>query len=250
VNITIKSIKKDPPASASILLYGPHKAGKTTFIATMPNPVFIVPQGRGTGALKAVLDDKDDDSDIAYIPISSMADMEEACLYVRNNHAKHGWETAAIDPLSIYGRMCQMEIEGRGVEGWDVWRAVAQDLLNNWNILMGAPLHVVFSLHVDDAKSGDVLLHYTPKLVGKTIDEIAASVDMIAFLEKEDVPVRDSEGRTTAKMKTVRKLWTKCPSNKTPGFDAGCRWEKQLHEGCYKPDWAVLAKRLKGHVRT
>jgi len=251
----IKSVRKDPPQTASILLYGPHKAGKTTFVATMPKPVFIVPQGRGTGSLRDVLESRGADEDIHYIPVADRAEMEEACIYVRDHHEEHGWETAALDPLSVYGRMVQMELEAAGYEGWDVWRNVQQDILNNWNLLMGAPIHVVFVLHVDPLKSGDLVLRYQPRLVGKTIDDIAASVDMIAFLEKTDVPEHGPDGKLTNRMTTRRALWTKCPSNRvagsaTPPFDAGCRWEKQLTEGCYKPDWKVLAKRLEGYVRT
>lgn len=251
----IKSVRKDPPQTVSILLYGLHKAGKTTFVGSMPKSVFIVPQGRGTGSLRDVLETRGADEDIYYIPVASRAEMEEACIYVRDNYEEHGWETAAIDPLSVYGRMVQMELEAAGYEGWDVWRNVQQDILNNWNILMGAPLHIVFVLHVDPLKSGDLIVRYQPRLVGKAIDDIAASVDIIAFLEKTDMPERGTDGKLTNKMVTRRALWTKCPANRVPGsatppFDAGCRWEKQLNEGCYKPDWKVLAKRLEGYVRT
>lgn len=246
----IKSVRKDPPQTMSMLLYGPHKAGKTTFVATMPKPVFIVPQGRGTGSLRDVLEQRGPDEDIAYIPVNNRAEMEEACVYVRDNHVEHGWETVAIDPLSIYGRMLQMELEASGYEGWDVWRNVQQDILNNWNILMGAPIHVVFVLHVDPLKSGDTIINYQPRLVGKALDDIAASVDVIAFMEKNDVPERGADGQLTSRMVTQRALWTKCPTNRIPAFEAGCRWERQLKEGCYKPDWKVLAKRLEGYVRT
>lgn len=268
----------------SMSLFGKTKAGKTWFAAGAPRPVFLsASDERGWSALPSHPNWKN----ITILPIPRIPEMEElggaAQPVPENYHAKAGvarddiigdmqaalqrverewkqrdWRTVVIDTASIYARNVVSQLSNYGRDqmwgkGGGQWSLVQQHIANIRNVVSRLPLHVIWLFHVDAKESDAGIVQRAPALVGKNYEVIIApSVVICGFIEREDVMVTDAEGKPVLengapKIETVRGIYTKCPSYKTPPFDCGCRFEHLLPENGYmKPEWAAFAKYLAG----
>ena len=248
--VKVKNTKSDPPRPCTIILYGRHKVGKTRFVGTMPKPVFIVPrQETGTMSLNAIVEVVDG---FDYIEAGTIQEYLDACLFVKDNADKRGWRTCAVDPLTSFGRLFQLEIEQKypnRKDNFSIWGEVMQTVLNGWKILQGV-VHLVWVCHTDEGKSGDFVLEEKPALVGKSIEILEANADIVLFMTARVIEHHDAEGKVTASKK-VRQVWVRCPPTVNPPFRVGGRYEEAFGEtNSFLPDWSIFANRLKGYIRT
>lgn len=250
--VKIYSIGDEEPRRGAFLIYSPPKCGKTSFAGTFPHPVFIVPtQERGITSLNRVLDEMravNPDARIDYIPVCNMQEMIDACWFVVQNAKQRGWETAVMDPFTIYGRIAQQEMEHdfEGKDRRDLWGRIGNHYINLWNILSQAPVHTVWVLHESAEEHNGIIIQREPALPGRiALQHLLGAVDLILYMQKWDIPYVDEKTKE-AKVRTERAVFTKCPAGSAIPYICGGRWEERLPEGCYQPRWEVFAKRLEG----
>lgn len=244
---------RDSKRPVAAIIHGYDKAGKTSFAGTFPNPFFVVPLlERGTISLKGVLK-RMPEQKIKFATVASIAEMETVCTYIGDHHKEHDWRTVVLDPFTTYGTLVELELR-QSWGGGDMrafYGLVRRHLLNVWNYFQGVGLHAVFVFHSEgrDNDDGDVVL--SPSLIGGAINIIRANVDLTVYIEAREVEQKNTEGETIyangiAVTKTVRGVWVKCPSENSPQFIARSRFEEELTETVYKPNWKeAFAPKLK-----
>lgn len=254
----------------TMALYGSAKAGKTWFAATAPRPVFIsAASERGWTALPShpnwanitVLpvplvkgyetisgDPSIQTPSYAFVPDNKprnvIADLEYIIFRrLLEEREIYGWRTVVLDTASLIGEMFVSQLSGYGEiemggKGGGQWTKVKQLFSNMINTLQGLPVHVIWTFHEQLVKNGDIIIKRKPAIVGSNWDRvIAPTCRVISYLQKMDI--QDPE---SGEIKTTRALYTKCPHNFSPPFEAGGNFEHLLPEGCYVPDWASLLK--------
>jgi hypothetical protein len=192
-------------------------------------------------------------------------DMEQVILpRIRDEYKERGWRTVVIDTTTLYAGMVVSQLSDYGKKSmWgqgemNQWNLVQQHIYNIRNALHGLPLHVVWLFHTKglENKQGKVV-KLVPELQGRSYDRVIAPAMRIeAYLDKVDEYEQDSEGNNiideatgSPRLITKRRLWTSCPPDADIPFTAGSSFEHLLPGGCFKPDWAGFAKRLKDVIR-
>lgn len=242
MSIIVRNTKQDDPPPLRIAVYGEGGAGKTTFAGTFPHP-FIFAMGSESGI--SSLSQLDNESD--YALINTVEDMMEALLLFKSEYKQRGWRTAVFDTASTYGRYCSMQESGYGARAVEFpgWMRILGHFLNCRDVVHQCNVHVVWVLHVEDIKSGDVVLRRGPRLVGQAKTEILQTCGLLCYLDKtERAEQRNEKGEITAPAQTVRRLWVKCPEGTFPAFETKSWYEQVLTAPCYVPTFERLAREL------
>ena len=240
--LQVRSTKQDAPGPLKLAVYGQTKAGKTFLAGTFPSP-FIISLGAESGI--ATLTQQEQEA--FYVTVSSIAEMNEALDLFKGQYRERKWQTAVIDTVTLFGRMVQMELTQNGARSMEHrdWMKFLLQFLNVRDVLHSCGVHVVWVFHVDEVKVGDSTVGLKPKLAGQAQKEILQTVGIIAYLDKLELPaVRDEKGEITKPAQTVRRLWTKCPEDFRPPFEAGSWYDGPLEKGLYKPSFDELMKYL------
>lgn len=240
----IKNTKQDPPGRLRMIVYGAGGVGKTTCAGSFPKPFFIsVGSEAGINVLTQL------DQECEYTLVTNRESMENACRYFAANYKQKGWLTCVIDTVTLYGRILQMEESGYGSYAiqHNGWMRILGFFLNMRDLIHNCDVHVVWVMHDDESKGseGGLVQHLAPKLIGSALKEIGQTCDLIAYLERvERAAQKNEKGELVKAAETVRRLWLRCPDNKTPGFTVKNRFEQALPDPCYKPSFASLMERL------
>ena len=132
-----------------VVLYGPARSGKTTFAATFPAPIYLVPS-LCEDEMEAL-----DDQDIPYIIYSNLSESIEACRFieseVKNGFKKTGgFATVVVENLTVAYEMWLAELESKphANSQRDVWGEIHKVNLGMYRILHGLKgQHIVWITH-------------------------------------------------------------------------------------------------------
>jgi len=180
----------DYPRYLKILLQGPPKSGKTTFLATAPN---IVVAAVEAGLMSIA------HMDIPYVEIDGTDKLQTLHTVLqddtmRSKAAKQlglpQIDTVAIDTLDAWQEMLKKEIlkENRRTSMQQAdWGTLKERMATILKAFVALPMNVIFTVHTSTTQDDESRLIYAPALQGGIKDEVAGFVDfsLLAFRDRQ-----------------------------------------------------------------
>lgn len=183
----------DYPRHLKVLVQGPPKSGKTTFITTAPN-VVIASVEAGLMSIAHL--------DVPYVDVDG-TDKLQSLRMVLNDDALRAQaakqlglekiETVAIDTLDAWQELLKKEIlrENRHSKfERDDWGTMKERMAEILKAFVALPVNVIFTVHTTTTQDEDSKMIYAPGLQGSIKDEIAGYVDfsLLSFRQRETAP--------------------------------------------------------------
>lgn len=182
---------EDYPAYLKILVQGPPKAGKTTFVSTAPNVLIAALPDAGLASIAHL--------GVPYLDISSTADLQQLEMVLRDDTlrqkaaAKAGLEridTVVIDTLDNWQDLLKKEIlvENRQTQMQQKdWGTLKERMAAVLKAYVTLPMNVIFTVHTTTTQDEESRLIYMPALQGGIKDDVAGYVDysLLAFRQRE-----------------------------------------------------------------
>lgn len=168
-----------------LLVYGAAGAGKTSLIATLPNPIVLSAEG---GLLSI------QDADLPYIEISNVQDLGEAYTWLAESHEAKAYESIALDSISevaevVLADELKKNKDGRAAYG-ELGATMAR-LIRSFRDIPGRHVYMSAKLEKSSDEMGRVM--YNPSMPGKSLTmQIPYYFDELLALRVE----RNSEGQT------------------------------------------------------
>ena len=158
-------------SGVNILLYGHAGVGKTTSLATLPNPLIISAEA-GLLALK--------DKDIAFSKVSTLNDVRDTFGWLKSSEEAKQFESVCIDSLSelcdIAFKDCQDRVGNEVQKLYPELRNTIASLIRNFKTL---PVHFVCTAReqIKELRSGRIA---APTVVGnKLADDLPHAFDLV-----------------------------------------------------------------------
>ena len=220
--IKVKNTNDVSEARIKALVYGQAGAGKTTLATTMPKPIIISAEG---GLLSI------SGSDIPYIEVSSMEELEEAYEWVTSPAADE-FDSVILDSISEIGEVVlthEKKINKDGRAAYGELQVQMTTLIRSFRDLPGKHVLMTAKLEKMQDEMGRIL--YGPSMPGaKLSQQLGYFFDAVFALRVE----KDAEGNTQrALMCDTDGLWqAKC---RIKGVDA---WEA--------PDLGAIINKIGG----
>jgi hypothetical protein len=183
--INLKTTGSLSANGVKLLVYGQAGAGKTSLIATLPNPVVLSAEG---GLLSI------QDADVPYIEIGNMDDLREAYAWVTGSDEAKAFESVALDSISevaevVLGFEMKKNKDGRAAYG--EMNTVMGEIIREFRDLPGK--HVYFSAKLEKSQDEMGKMLYNPSMPGKSLTQgLPYFFDEVLALRVE----KDSEGNT------------------------------------------------------
>lgn len=204
-------IKRFSPTTHKIkaVVYAPSGAGKTTFGATCPKPIFASAEG---GLLSIAHINPE------YVEIKTIQDLRDLLLYLKKG--EHSYETVVLDSITEISEIIKVGIEKKSgksmtLQDFGTLSKTIREILRGFRDL---PMHVLFIALEKQEKDGDVVVRYVPDLSGKSSTEIAQFMDIVGYLTI-DQATQERRIITNTNSKTLSKDRTRMIGNSTePDF--------------------------------
>lgn len=150
-------------AFIKMLVYGESGAGKTTLVPTLPNVIAISAEG---GFLSIA------DSDIPYIEVSTIEDLEEAYDFVTNSKEAQAFESVALDSISEVAEVVLSNEKGNSKDGRAAYGEMNDKMAKVIRAFRDIPdRHVYFSAKMDKTKDEEERIIYAPSMPGKKLTQ-------------------------------------------------------------------------------
>ena len=166
-----------------ILCYGQSGAGKTSLIRTLPNPIILSAEA---GLLSLT------GTDIPYIEITSMSELQEAYLWVSSSDEAGGFDSIALDSISEIGEVVLSSEKKDTKDPRAAYGAMQEqmgDLIRAFRDLPGK--NVYFSAKLEKSQDEMGKLLYNPAMPGKALTQgLPYFFDEVLALRVE----RDADG--------------------------------------------------------
>lgn len=168
-----------------LLVYGQAGAGKTSLIKTLPNPIILSAEA---GLLSLT------GTDIPYIEITSMAELQEAYLWASSSDEAAGFDSIALDSISEIGEVVLSSEKKATKDPRAAYGAMQEqmgDLIRAFRDLPGK--NVYFSAKLEKSQDEMGKLLYNPAMPGKALTQgLPYFFDEVLALRVE----RDADGNT------------------------------------------------------
>lgn len=150
-------------AYIKMLVYGEAGAGKTTLVPTLPNVLAISAEG---GFLSIA------DSDIPYIEISSMEDLQDAYRFVTESKEAQDFESIALDSISEVAEVVLSAEKGASKDGRAAYGEMNDKMAKVIRSFRDiSDRHIYFSAKMDKTKDEDERIIYAPSMPGKKLTQ-------------------------------------------------------------------------------
>lgn len=180
----------DYPRHLKILLQGPPKSGKTTFLSTAPN-IIVAAVEAGLMSIAHL--------DVPYVEIDGTDKLQTlhtvlADDVMRAKTAKQlglpQVDTVAIDTIDAWQEMLKKEIlkENRRTSMQQAdWGTLKERMSAVLKAFVALPLNVIFTVHTSSTQDDESRLIYAPALQGSIKDDVAGFVDfsLLAFRDRQ-----------------------------------------------------------------
>jgi hypothetical protein len=180
----------DYPRHLKILLQGPPKSGKTTFISTAPN-VIVAAVEAGLMSIAHL--------DVPYVEIDGTDKLQTLQMTLKDDSlramaAKNlglpSIDTVAIDTLDAWQEMLKKEImkENRRTQMQQAdWGTLKERMATIMKAFVALPLNVIFTVHTSTSQDDESRIIQNPALQGGIKDEVAGYVDfsLLAFRDRQ-----------------------------------------------------------------
>ena len=178
------------PRHLNILVMGPPKSGKTTFISTAPNVVVAACEA----GLMSIAH-----KDIPYVNIDSTEMLQNLYLMLSDASLRKSLasqvglpdiETVAIDTLDAWQEMLKKEIlveNRRTTFQRDDWGTLKERMAAIIKAFVALPINVIFTVHTDTSQDEEQRMVYAPGLQGSIKNDLAGFVDfsLLSFRQRE-----------------------------------------------------------------
>lgn len=170
----------DYPRYLRVMVMGPPKSGKTTFVATAPNVVIASCEA----GLMSIAH-----KNIAYVDIDDYAKVDTLHTVLRDEGLRKKAagqlglpqiETVAIDTLDAFQEICKKEIlrEARRTEMQQAdWGKLKERMAAILKAFCALPMNVIFTVHSDVTQDENNKQIYAPMLQGSIKNDVAGYVD-------------------------------------------------------------------------
>jgi len=221
--IELKSTKGLHANGVKILVYGNSGAGKTSLIASLPDPVVLSAEG---GLLSIA------GSDIPYIEIGSIEALYEAYDWIANSEDAKGFQSVALDSISEIGEVVLNAEKKKTKDPRQAYGALIeqmQDLIRAFRDLPGR--NVYFTAKCEQAKDEQGRMLYSPSMPGARLGaQIPYFFDEVFALRVE----KDESGKNVRALQCdTDGLWS--AKDRSGKLDA---WEE--------PDLGAVIAKIKG----
>jgi hypothetical protein len=180
----------DYPRHLKVLLQGPPKSGKTTFISTAPNVVVAAAEA-GLMSIAHL--------NVPYIEVDGTDKLQTLHLILSDDSLRVAQaqklglpdiETVAIDTLDAWQELLKKEIlkENRRTSFQrDDWGTLKERMTTILKAFVALPVNVIFTVHTTTTQDDEQKLVYAPHLQGSIKDDIAGLVDfsLLSFRQRE-----------------------------------------------------------------
>lgn len=183
----------DYPRHMKVLVTGPPKSGKTTFLATAPNVVVAACEA----GLMSIAH-----KNIGYVEIDSIDKLATLHGILKDPTLRQraaasmglpAIETVCIDTADALQEIAKKEVlrQGRRTEMQQAdWGKLKETMSAQLKAFIALPLNVIITVHVDVTQDEEQRQIYAPALQGAIKNEIAGWVDfsLLSFRQKETAP--------------------------------------------------------------
>jgi phage nucleotide-binding protein len=181
--ISLKSTSDLSANGVKVLVYGQAGAGKTSLIATLPNPIILSAEG---GLLSI------QDANLPFIEITSMAELKEAYEWVAGSDEAKQFESVALDSISEIAEVVlgyEKKIAKDPRQAYGEMQLQMADIIRAFRDLVGRNVYMSAKLEKTQDEMGRVL--YAPSMPGnKTGQSLPYFFDEVLALRVE----KDAEG--------------------------------------------------------
>jgi hypothetical protein len=145
------------------LVYGMAGSGKTSLIATLPNPIVLSAEA-GLLSIKG--------ADLPYIEINTMADLYEAYEWATSSEEAKHFESIALDSISEIGEVVlsaekKVKIDGKKIHGMKAYGEMQDKMADLIRAFRDLPdRHVYFSAKMEKSTDEVGTVSYAPSLPG------------------------------------------------------------------------------------
>ncbi|MBQ9564809.1 MAG: ATP-binding protein [Synergistaceae bacterium] len=161
--INLKSTKGVTSNGVKTLVYGQAGVGKTTLIRTLPSPVILSAEG-GLLSLQ--------DSDIPYIPVSSISELGEVYEWLLRSEESHKFKSIALDSISEIAEVVLSEEKKNSKDARAAYGSMNDrmaQLIRAFRDLPGR--HVYFSAKIEKSTTDTDALLFAPSMPGKSLTQ-------------------------------------------------------------------------------
>lgn len=166
-----------------VLVYGHAGAGKTSLVATLPNPIVISAEG-GLLSIK--------DADIPYIEVSSMETLKEAYEWLASSDEAKGFESVALDSISEIAEVVlnyEKKVAKDPRQAYGAMQEQMTDIIRAFRDISGK--HVYMSAKCEKSQDETGRLLYAPSMPGNKLGQaLPYFFDEVLALRLE----KDAEG--------------------------------------------------------
>lgn len=183
--INLKSTGGLTANGVKILCYGAAGSGKTTLIATLPNPIVLSAEG---GLLSI------QDADLPYIEIGDMDTLKEAYTWLTSADEAKAYQSVALDSISEIAEVV-LNAEKKATkdprQAYGAMQEQMADIIRAFRDLPGKHVYMSAKLEKSQDEMGKML--YNPGMPGKSLTQgLPYFFDEVLALRVE----RDAEGVT------------------------------------------------------
>lgn len=183
--IQLRSTAAVASDGVKVCVYGAAGTGKTTLIATLPNPIILSAEG-GLLSLHG--------ADIPYIVVDTMDRLREAYTWLRESKEAAQYESVALDSISEVAEVvlaAEMKKSKDGRAAYGEMNTTMADMIRAFRDLPGK--HVYMSAKLEKSQDETGRLLYNPSMPGKTLtQQLPYFFDELLALRVE----RDADGKT------------------------------------------------------
>jgi hypothetical protein len=169
--------------SVKFLGYGPAGVGKTRAIATLPNPITLSAEA-GLLSVK--------DFDLPYLEIASLADLQEAYVWLTESDEAKGFESVALDSITEIAEVVlsiekARTVDGKKIHGMKAYGEMADKMADILRAFRDLPnRHVYFSAQMEKSADEQGGIAYAPAMPGnKFAQKVPYFFDEIFAFRKE-----------------------------------------------------------------
>ena len=183
--INLKTTSSLAADGVKVLVYGQAGAGKTSLIPTLPAPIILSAEG---GLLSIA------DSDVPYITIASMADLQESYKWLTESEEAKDFKSVALDSISEVAEVVlahELKTNKDGRAAYGELNTKMAEIIRAFRDLPGRHVYMSAKLEKSQDEMGRML--YSPSMPGKTLtQQLPYFFDEVLAMRVE----KDAEGAT------------------------------------------------------
>lgn len=158
-------------ASAVVAIYGPSGLGKTTdMLYSFPRGLFIAPPGAIKPAYNVV----------GHVPeVAEAATIMEATELVKKHGKSNRFDAIIVDDFSLLAESTVSFLE-RKYDGFKLWGAIRNEVLEFRNVARHAGMHVVLTAHESSPRTvSGSFIRGGPRLPGRLPEDVPTVCDLV-----------------------------------------------------------------------